>query len=192
MRQPPSSAGRLVILDRDGVINHDSDTYVKSVGEWTPIPGSIDAITRLSRSGYRVAVATNQSGLARSLFTHAELNAIHRQLHALLATQGGKIELIAFCPHGPDAGCRCRKPGPGLLEEIAGRFGCCLESVPFIGDSISDVRAARAAGASPWLVRTGKGERTLAGSRGRELADVPIFADLGAAAHALLTDQGYL
>lgn len=179
-----------MILDRDGVINEDSDAYVKSAEEWIPIPGSIDAIARLSRSGFRVAVATNQSGLARGLFTHAELNAMHRELYTLLAAQGGQVEMIAFCPHGPDAGCGCRKPASGLLEDIAGRLGCPLESVPFIGDSISDVRAARAAGARPWLVKTGKGERTLAGSSAEELASVPIFADLRAAADVLLTDQG--
>ncbi|WP_338114019.1 D-glycero-beta-D-manno-heptose 1,7-bisphosphate 7-phosphatase [Thiorhodococcus mannitoliphagus] len=178
-----------MILDRDGVINQDSDAYIKSVQEWTPIPGSIEAIVRLSHAGYRIAVASNQSGVARGLFKLTELNAMHQHLRSLVSAQGGQIAMIAFCPHGPEAGCRCRKPAPGLLEEIADRLGCSLDAVPFIGDSITDVRAARAAGASPWLLRTGKGERTLASST-PELEDVRIYPDLSAAADALLKDQG--
>ncbi|MBK1717450.1 D-glycero-beta-D-manno-heptose 1,7-bisphosphate 7-phosphatase [Thiocystis violacea] len=187
---------RLVILDRDGVINQDSDAYIKSLDEWKPIQGSIDAIVRLSQAGYRVAIASNQSGLARGLFSLAALNAMHQRLWQLVATPGGRIEVIAFCPHGPDDGCRCRKPRTGLLEEIAYRLGADLADVPFIGDSISDIRAARAVGAAPWLVRSGKGERTLASigdpRAGSELLGVPVYLDLDAAATALINNQGRL
>lgn len=174
----------LVILDRDGVINEDSDAYIKSPAEWVPIPGSLEAIARLNHAGYRVVVATNQSGVARGLFGMAELNAIHQKLHALLARLGGQLDGIYFCPHGPDDDCPCRKPRPGLLREIAARHGLDLGGVPAIGDSLRDVEAARAVGASPILVRTGKGllaERQLPPDWG-----VPVFDDLAQAVQALV------
>lgn len=196
MSQAPPVSNPLVILDRDGVINHDSDAYIKSVAEWIPVAGSIEAIARLCHAGFRVAVASNQSGLARGLFTITELNSMHQKLRRLVSAQGGRLEVIAFCPHGPRTGCRCRKPAPGLLEEIADRLRCDLASAVFIGDSISDVKAARSVGAIPWLVRTGKGERTLAdagrGNPESELAGVPVHASLDAAVAALLNDQGHL
>lgn len=176
---------RVVILDRDGVINEDSEHFVKSIDEWIPLPGSIDAIVRLSHAGYRVAVATNQSGLARGLLTPADLDAMHRKLRDLLAEQGGRIEMIVYCPHGPDDGCDCRKPLPGMLEEIGGRLSVNLAGVPFVGDSLGDIVAARAAGADPWMVRTGKGEDTLA-SGSPDLAGVAVYADLASVADALL------
>lgn len=174
----------LVILDRDGVINEDSDAYIKSPAEWVPIPGSLEAIARLNHAGYRVVVATNQSGVARGLFGMAELNAIHQKLHAMLARLGGQLDGIYFCPHGPDDDCPCRKPRPGLLREIAARHGLDLGGVPAIGDSLRDVEAARAVGASPILVRTGKGllaERQLPPDWG-----VPVFDDLAQAVQALV------
>ncbi|NKN32634.1 D-glycero-beta-D-manno-heptose 1,7-bisphosphate 7-phosphatase [Marichromatium bheemlicum] len=184
---------RLVILDRDGVINHDSDAYIKSVEEWRPIPGSLEAMARLHHAGWRLAIATNQSGIARGLFDPSTLDAIHQRLREQLADHGARVEMIAFCPHGPDAGCRCRKPLPGLLEQIARRLGADLRGVPVIGDSLRDLEAARSAGAAPWLVRTGKGERTLAACADHPgpdpLADVPIFPDLSAAADALLASD---
>ncbi|RKT44106.1 D-glycero-beta-D-manno-heptose 1,7-bisphosphate 7-phosphatase [Thiocapsa rosea] len=176
---------RVVILDRDGVINEDSEHFVKSIDEWIPLAGSIDAIVRLSHAGYRVAVATNQSGLARGLLTPADLDAMHRKLRDLLAEQGGRIEMIVYCPHGPDAGCECRKPKPGMLEEIGRRLSVNLAGVPFVGDSLGDIVAARAAGADPWMVRTGKGEGTLA-SGSPDLVGVPAYADLASVADALL------
>lgn len=176
---------RVVILDRDGVINEDSEQFVKSIDEWIPLPGSIDAIVRLSHAGYRVGVATNQSGLARGLLTPADLDAMHRKLRDLLAEQGGRIEMIVYCPHGPDDGCGCRKPKPGMLEEIGRRLSVNLAGVPFVGDSLGDIVAARAAGADPWMVRTGKGENTLA-SGSPDLAGVPVYADLASVADALL------
>jgi D-glycero-D-manno-heptose 1,7-bisphosphate phosphatase len=187
---------RLVILDRDGVINQDSDDYIKSLDDWVPIPGSLEAIARLSHSGFRVAVATNQSGLARGLFRLDTLNAIHQRLCERVSALGGRIEMIAFCPHGPDDGCDCRKPRPGLLLEIAERFGVELANVPFIGDSFGDIQAARAAGAQPWLVRSGKGERTLDCLRAQgandELRNIPTHPDLNAAASALIDNPGSL
>ncbi|MBK1722079.1 D-glycero-beta-D-manno-heptose-1,7-bisphosphate 7-phosphatase [Thiocystis violacea] len=186
----------MLILDRDGVINHDSDAYIKSVAEWTPIAGSIEAMARLSQRGYRLAVASNQSGLARGLFTLTELNAMHQRLQELVSAQGGRIELIAFCPHGPRQGCTCRKPGTALLDDIGERLGSGLKGVPFIGDSLSDIQAARKVGAAPWLVRTGKGERTLTALRAdsaqasAELDGVRVFRDLADAADTLLQSLG--
>ncbi|SDX15701.1 D-glycero-beta-D-manno-heptose 1,7-bisphosphate 7-phosphatase [Thiocapsa roseopersicina] len=176
---------RVVILDRDGVINEDTEHFIKSIDEWIPLPGSIDAIVRLSHAGYRVAVATNQSGLARGLLTPADLDSMHRKLRDLLAEQGGRIEMIVYCPHGPDDGCGCRKPKPGMLEEIGRRLSVNLAGVPFVGDSLGDIVAARAAGADPWMVCTGKGEDTLA-SGSPDLAGVPVYADLASVADALL------
>ncbi|WP_296805087.1 D-glycero-beta-D-manno-heptose 1,7-bisphosphate 7-phosphatase [Thiocapsa sp.] len=176
---------RVVILDRDGVINADSENFVKSIDEWIPLPGSIDAIARLSHAGYRIAVATNQSGLARGLLTPTDLDTMHRKLRDLLAEQGGRIEMIVYCPHGPDDGCGCRKPRPGMLEEIGRRLSMNLAGIPFVGDSLGDVLAARAAGAEPWLVRTGKGEDTLVGGS-PHLAGVPVHADLASVVDTLL------
>lgn len=187
------TAGRLLILDRDGVINEDSDAYIKSVQEWTPLPGSIEAIARLARAGYRIAVATNQSGLARGLFSRADLDAMHQRLNDLVAAQGGRIELIVFCPHGPADNCDCRKPRPGLLIEIASRLHVDLHDALVVGDSRRDLEAALAVGATPWLVLTGKGQQTHADIQAQppnsSLAGVPVFADLRAVANALLETQ---
>jgi D-glycero-D-manno-heptose 1,7-bisphosphate phosphatase len=175
----------LIILDRDGVINRDSDEYIKSAEEWIPIPGSIEAIARLYHAGYRIVVATNQSGLARKLFSIDALNAIHRKMFRELGVHGAQIEAVLFCPHGPDDGCSCRKPQPGLLLEIGARLQVDLSGVPCVGDSYRDLVAAKAVGAAPILVRTGKGERTLR-DHAKELNGVPVFGDLAAVADALL------
>jgi D-glycero-D-manno-heptose 1,7-bisphosphate phosphatase len=148
---------RLLILDRDGVINEDRDDYVKSADEWVPIPGSMEAIARLHRAGWRIAVATNQSGLARGLFDMNALNAMHHKMHELVARAGGRIDAVFFCPHGPDDGCTCRKPLPGLFRAIGERFGVDLGGVPVVGDSVRDVEGAVTVGATPYLVLTGKG-----------------------------------
>lgn len=176
---------RLIILDRDGVINQDSDAYVKSVDEWLPIPGSIEAMARLCHGGYRIAVATNQSGLARKLFSIDDLNAMHRKMYRELATHGAQVDTVFFCPHGPDDDCACRKPQPGLLEQIGSRLQVDLTGVPCVGDSYRDIAAARLVGAAPILVRTGKGERTLR-EHGSELTDTPVYADLAAVAESLV------
>lgn len=153
---------KLAILDRDGVINEDSDAYIKTPDEWQAIPGSIDAIARLSRAGWRVVIASNQSGLARGMFTMDTLNAIHAKLRRELAQAGGHVDAIFVCTHGPDEGCRCRKPAPGLFEDIASRYDVSLKGVPAVGDSLRDLQASVELGCAPWLVRTGKGLRTLA------------------------------
>jgi D-glycero-D-manno-heptose 1,7-bisphosphate phosphatase len=183
MRKP-----RLVILDRDGVINEDSDHYIKSPGEFRMIPGSARAIALLKGAGYRVAVATNQSGVARGLFSRETLRAIHEKLEGELRNAGASLDLIKFCPHGPDDGCRCRKPLPGLLEAIGEELDTDLHGVPVVGDSLRDLQAARAVGGRPILVRTGKGERTL--SKGEGLEGVEIHDDLLGAVEALLAEDG--
>jgi D-glycero-D-manno-heptose 1,7-bisphosphate phosphatase len=179
---------KLVILDRDGVINYDSDDYIKSPEEWKPIPGSIEAIARLHREGYHIVVATNQSGVARGMFDLNVLSKIHNKMLEAVRTAGGQIEGIFFCPHGPDDGCRCRKPLPGLFEEIADRVKGNLRGVYAVGDSERDVLAARAVAARPVMVRTGKGERTLK-KNSANLQDVAVFDDLAAFADALLAGE---
>lgn len=175
---------RLIVLDRDGVINFDSDDYIKSPDEWAPIPGSLEAIARFNHAGYKVWVTTNQSGLARGLFDAKVLEQIHDKMRRELARVGGAIEAIYFCPHGPDEGCLCRKPRPGLLRELAGQLQCDLAGVPAVGDSLSDIQAAQAVGARPILVLTGKGLATL--EKGGVPADVPVYNNLAAVADALL------
>ena len=151
---------KLIILDRDGVINEDSDAFIKSVEEWIPLPGSIDAIARLSKAGWTVAVATNQSGLARGYFTAQTLDAMHQRLRELVAEQGGHVDVIRHCPHGPDDGCACRKPLSGLFRAIAEHYQIPLDNVPTVGDSLRDLQAGAAVGCRPYLVRTGKGSQT--------------------------------
>ncbi len=176
-----------LILDRDGVINHDSDDYIKSPEEWLPITGSLEAISKANRAGFRVVVVTNQSGLARGYFDIDTLNAIHKKMLKKLAELGGEVEAIMFCPHAPDDGCDCRKPKPGMLNEIRDRLNISLDNVFFVGDTISDIKAAKAAGAVPVLVRTGKGEKTLAmNDLAGDLVDVQIFSDLASCVETLV------
>ena len=176
---------KLVILDRDGTINAERDDYVKSVEEWEPLPGAVEGIARLNHDGWHVVVATNQSGLGRGLFDMATLNAIHDKMHKALAQVGGRIDALFFCPHAADSKCDCRKPKPGMFEEISRRFNMDLKGVPAIGDSLRDLQAATAMGAIPVLVRTGKGEKTL------EAGGLPegtlVFADLAEAVRHLTT-----
>lgn len=152
---------KLIILDRDGVINADSDEYIKSPGEWHPIPGSLEAIARLNQNGYQVAIATNQMAIARGLIDMRMLNAIHQKLHLSALAVGAHINAIFFCPHAVDDFCDCRKPRPGMLNAIGKRFGVSLKGVPMVGDALRDMQAAFEVGCVPYLVRTGKGERTL-------------------------------
>lgn len=176
---------KLVILDRDGVINKDSDDYVKSPDEWIPIQGSLEAIARLNHFGYKVVVATNQSGLARGLFDIDILNAIHQKMCSSLDRVGGHVEGVFFCPHKPDQGCDCRKPKIGLLQQISRRMGTSIREVPVVGDSYRDIVSAQQLGASPLLVRTGKGLRTL--DQYPYLNDsVPVYDDLNSAVDAML------
>ena len=175
---------KLAILDRDGVINFDSDVYIKSPAEWRPIPGSIEAIARLKQNGYRVAAATNQSGIGRGLFDMATLNAINDKMMEMVFRHGGRIDALFFCPHTEVEGCNCRKPKTGMLEEIAARFHTELKGVPCVGDSLKDMQAADAVGGQPILVLSGKGRRT------QEEGGLPrrtlVFEDLAEASRHII------
>ena len=151
---------KLVILDRDGVINFDSEHYIKSPAEWKPLPGSLEAIAKLTQAGYKVVVATNQSGIGRGLFDMDTLNAIHNKMHQAVKDLGGRIDAVFYCPHPADSSCNCRKPRPGMFERIGGCFNVDLKGIPAVGDSLRDLVAAAAVGAAPMLVLTGKGEKT--------------------------------
>lgn len=175
---------KLVILDRDGVINYDSDQYIKSPDEWRPLPGSLEAIARLNQWGYRVVVATNQSGVGQGLYDMDTLNAIHDKMIKAAAQVGGRIDAIFFCPHTNADNCGCRKPKPGLLKEIAARYNVDLFGVPAIGDSLRDLQAAQAVDAQPILVLTGKGKKTLEDPGLPQ--GTPVFADLAAAVAKLV------
>lgn len=178
---------KLAILDRDGVINHDSDAYIKNPDEWIALPGSLEAIARLSRANWRVVIASNQSGVARGLFSMDTLNAIHGKLRRELAHVGGSVDSIFICPHGPDDGCACRKPKPGMLFDIAGRYDVDIKNVPAVGDSLRDLQAAAAANCTPWLVLTGNGQKT------QNHPDLPagtqIRTDLAAVVDAWLSEE---
>ncbi len=177
---------KTIVLDRDGVINEDSDSYIKSPQEWLPIAGSIEAISLLHNSNYRVAVATNQSGLARGLFDDIALARIHQTMCDMAEASGGFIEGIFYCPHGPDEGCDCRKPATGLLKQIEDEFQCVLHGAYFVGDSLKDLQAAISFSMQPVLVRTGKGSRTEAQLDESGMNDVPVFDNLLAAVEGLI------
>ncbi|WP_028454523.1 D-glycero-beta-D-manno-heptose 1,7-bisphosphate 7-phosphatase [Chitinilyticum litopenaei] len=177
---------KLLVLDRDGVINEDSPAYIKSPEEWQPIPGSLEAIGQLTRAGWTIVVATNQSGIARGLYDVAMLNQIHARMHRKVGQAGGEIEAIFFCPHGPDHGCSCRKPNPGMLEDIQRRYNVPAGQMVMVGDSLRDLQAVAAIGGRPILVRTGNGRKTE--SQGRLPEGTLVFDDLAAVAAALLLD----
>ena len=175
---------KLVILYRDGVINHDSPSYIRSPEEWKPIPGSLEAIAKLTQAGFHVVVATNQSGIGRGLLEMATLNAIHDKMHLAVGQAGGRIEAIFYCPHAQEADCSCRKPKPGLLEEIGRRFGTSMKGVPCIGDSLHDLEAAAAAGAQAILVLTGNGAKTQ--RNGNMPANTRVYASLAEAVKSII------
>ncbi len=176
---------KLIILDRDGVINHDSDAFIKSPDEWIPIKGSLEAIARLNQAGYRVVVATNQSGVARGLFDIKTLNAIHQKMHTAAQQVGADIDAVFFCPHSADDNCDCRKPKPGMFLEIAKRFNISLRGgVTTVGDSLRDLQAGYVAGCAPFLVLTGKGEKTQA--KGGLPPGTLVFPDLSAVVDFIL------
>lgn len=178
-------APRLVVLDRDGVINHDSDRFIKTPDEWQPIDGSLDAIAALCSAGFTVAVASNQSGIGRGLLRPFDLEQIHGKMLRLVAARGGRIDHIVYCPHLPDEGCECRKPEPGLLLQLADYYDSSMKDVPVIGDSGRDLAAAEAVGARPILVRTGNGAKTMAALA----APVESYPDLAAAAAELISER---
>ena len=179
----------LIILDRDGTINEDRDDFVKSADEWVPLPGALEAIARLNQAGWHTVIATNQSGLGRGLFDMAALTAMHAKMNAALARVGGRIGAVFFCPHAPEDQCACRKPLPGLYEQIGERYGVDLDKVPAVGDSVRDLEAAVAAGCPPHLVRTGKGaamsDAQLAQLK-QQIPEVQVHADLAAFAESLI------
>lgn len=175
---------KLVILDRDGVINQDSPHYIKSPSEWVPIPGSLEAIAQLNQHGFRVAVATNQSGISRGIYDMATLNAIHDKMHRALAALGGRLEAVFYCPHANEHNCQCRKPKSGMYTDISQRLGVDLSGVPCVGDSLRDLVAGAHVGCHPLLVRTGKGEETLAAGQLPE--GTKVFADLSEAANHII------
>ena len=174
---------KIIVLDRDGVINFDSDQFIKKPEEWKPIPGSLEAIARLNESGWRVIVASNQSGVGRGLFDMDTLNAIHEKMTKALGQVGGRLDAIFFCPHTADSTCDCRKPKPGMFLQIAERFNADMKDVPVVGDSLRDLQAGVAVGCKPYLVLTGKGSKT------QTDPDLPegtqIFPDLAAVAAQL-------
>ncbi len=182
-----SKQKKLIILDRDGVINEDSSKYIKTPEEWLPIPGSIDAIAQLYNAGFTIAVATNQSGIARGYFDLTTLDAMHDKMHQLVATAGGKVDKVFFCPHGPDDNCLCRKPLPGLLHQISSHYDIDFKQTPtiMIGDSFRDIQAAISANCTPILVETGKGKQTIE-KYSKKLENVRIFADLKTAAERIV------
>ncbi|RTZ44723.1 D-glycero-beta-D-manno-heptose 1,7-bisphosphate 7-phosphatase [Candidimonas sp. SYP-B2681] len=178
---------KLAIIDRDGVINEDSDEYIKSPDEWIALPGSLEAIARLSRANWRVVIASNQSGIARGLFSMGTLNLIHAKLRRELAHVGGSVDAIFICPHGPDDGCACRKPLHGMYLDIARRYDVSLKNVPSVGDSLRDLQAAVAAGCAPWLVLTGNGKKTW--DKGDLPAGTQIRENLAAVVDSWLSEE---
>ncbi len=184
----PQTPPKFVILDRDGVINLDSDHFIKSPDEWIPIAGSLEAIATMNQAGYRVVVASNQSGIGRGLFEMSALNAMHEKMYKGLANLGGRVDAVFFCPHTAADACDCRKPRPGMLEQIAERFGVELKGVPVVGDSLRDLEAGVAVGCVPHLVRTGKGERTL--EKGGLPPGTRIHDDLAAFSRWLVNGDG--
>ncbi|KAA0890214.1 D-glycero-beta-D-manno-heptose 1,7-bisphosphate 7-phosphatase [Pusillimonas sp. ANT_WB101] len=178
---------KLAILDRDGVINHESKDFIKTPDEWVALPGSLDAIARLSQAGWRVVIATNQSGLARGLFSMDSLNAIHAKLRREVAQAGGIIDAIFVCPHGPDDGCECRKPKPGMFLDIARRYEIDFSRVPSVGDSLRDLQAASAAGCKTWLVLTGNGAKTQ--HQGKLPPGTQVRDNLASVVEAWLTEE---
>jgi D-glycero-D-manno-heptose 1,7-bisphosphate phosphatase len=189
---PTSHIMKLVILDRDGTINEDRDDFVKSADEWVPLPGALEAIARLNHAGWHTVIATNQSGIGRGTFDMATLNEMHVKMNQLLAKQGGRIDAVFFCPHAPDEPCLCRKPLPGLMEQIGERFGVDLADVPVVGDTLRDLQAGAAVGAPTHLVCTGKAARLDTAQIEALCAQVPgtrVHADLAAFAEYLVREE---
>jgi D-glycero-D-manno-heptose 1,7-bisphosphate phosphatase len=178
---------KLVILDRDGVINLDSDHFIKSPAEWKPIAGSLEAIAKLNHMGYRVVIASNQSGIGRGLFDMGALNAINDKMYRALAHVGGRIDALFYCPHAADSNCGCRKPKPGMLVDIGQRFNVDLAGVPAVGDSLRDLQAASSVGAQPILVQTGKGKKTQAAGELPE--NTLVFPDLAHAVRHIIAES---
>ena len=177
---------RLILLDRDGVVNFDSPDYIKDAGEWVPIPGSLEAIVALRKGGFKVAICTNQAGVGRGILSLSALCAIHDKLHDSLRRLGGELDALTYCPHHPDDGCRCRKPAPGMLLDTMAELHAEPSESTFVGDSLKDIEAARAAGCAAVLVRTGNGRDTESAARA---LGAEVFDDLSAFSRALLSSS---
>ena len=183
---------KLVVLDRDGVINKDSPDFIKTPDEWIPIKGSLEAIARLSQAGYEVVIVTNQSGIGRKLFSADDLTKIHVRMIDFVGQYGGKIQKILFCPHHPDDGCACRKPLTGMYDDLAKRLSINFNGVYSVGDSVRDLIAAQSAGANPVLVKTGNGRKSLKEINANEqlgLSTAPVFDNLAGFVDALLKQE---
>jgi D-glycero-D-manno-heptose 1,7-bisphosphate phosphatase len=180
---------KYIVLDRDGVINHDSDAFIKSPDEWIPIEGSLDAIIKLNRHGYKVLVCTNQSGIGRELFDMATLNKIHQKMYDLLQQKGGKIEAVFFCPHTQKDACLCRKPLSGMLEDIENRYNISLNNVAMVGDSLRDLQAGERMGMKPFLVLSGKGQKTFAEKKTELPKNTQVFHNLSAVVDFLIANS---
>ena len=190
MSEPaPAKEAKTIVLDRDGVINHESSDYIKSAEEWVPIDGSIEAIAELHQSGYGVVIASNQSGLARGYFDESALAEIHNKLNLLVENAGGLVSAIFYCPHSPDAGCSCRKPKTGLLEQAEAELGVSLVDSYFVGDSLKDMQAASAFNMAPILVRTGKGRETELSLSEKLKCKTIVFNNLRSAVRWILTQK---
>ena len=176
---------KIIVLDRDGVINHDSDAFIKSADEWLPLDGSLEAIAKLKHAGWTVAVATNQSGIRRGYYARATLSAMHQKMQCLLMKKEAKIDWINFSPYLADDCAPCRKPATGMLTAIENRFNVSLKGAPMVGDTLADIKVALAKGMQPYLVKTGKGQRTLA-TQDPILKDIPVYNNLLAAVEAIL------
>ena len=185
MPYTPPPTKKLVILDRDGVINYDQADFISSPADWRPIPGALEAIARLNQHDYLVAIATNQASISRGLFDMHALNAIHQKLHLAAQAVGAHIDAIFFCPHAADEFCDCRKPRPGMLKSIGERFDTSLQGVPMVGDALRDMHAAFEVGCQPFLVKTGKGEKTL--QTGGLPPGTQVFDDLAVVVDHLLS-----
>ena len=188
----PMQAPKLLILGRDGILNRFREDHVKEASEWEPIPGALEAVARLNHAGWHVVVATNQAGIGRGMIDMAAVNAVHLQMIKMLAARGGRIDAVFFCPHTPEDNCDCRKPQPGLMRDVAERYGVDLEDVPMVADTLRDLQAARAAGCPPHLVRTGRAAQLTEGELAQWLAAVPgavVHEDLAAFASHLLQQE---
>jgi D-glycero-D-manno-heptose 1,7-bisphosphate phosphatase len=180
---------KLIILDCDGVINHDPEKYVKSVDEWQPVPGSLQAMGRLYQAGYTLVIVTNQSGIAHGIYGTETLHAMHSKMGRMLEQYGGYVDAVFFCPHAAKENCDCRKPKDGLFQQVKKRYQCDLKNVPTIGDSLCDLQVAKKMGARSMLVKTGKGEETISSAEATELEDVAIYENLAAVADAILMES---
>lgn len=148
---------KLVILDRDGTIGDQIGAQGDSSSDWQPLPGALQAIARLNHGGWHVVIVSNEGGLGRGVYEMAKVNDLQARMYKMLATVGARVDAMFFCPHAPDEGCHCRKPGTGLFEQIRERFGVELKGTPAAGDSLDDAIAAAAAGCVVHLVLTGEG-----------------------------------